>query len=189
MNNNNESAVDERAKATEDDNSLSFDNISKGEYSYQAFTNFQNYWAGPSYWRQSHNRQRSQKHRESAQSKAERRKQKQKNHKPCFTECSGEDGSDTSDNDDFLKITPQIVKKIRQCKYRQWDSEKLRLPSQCDIPRDLFRNYAFKPSLDMNVEPERPEIDTLVNMDMDLSMNADMNADVDVNVNTDEPSV
>lgn len=123
-------------------------NIQKGEYSYHAFKNIKNYWAGPSYWKHvPRNRPTIQSNRETIEVKSRGRRGKKKHDKPLFID---NDGNVSSSGDEmFIKATSRAAKKIRLCNYKRWAPEKLKLPLTNDIPRDLFHAYAFEPSHDI----------------------------------------
>lgn len=110
----------------------------KGEYAYH-FGNIRNFWAGPSYWKFSKNLNH-QNHQAPAEAdkRGNRRKTKRPN-KPKF-----DDGSDYSSDDEcFIKIKSKAAKKVRCCNRSLWSSEKLKLPAQCNIPKDLFDKYDY----------------------------------------------
>lgn len=121
---------------------LAVDNISRGEYSYRAITNIHNYWAGPSYWKLSMNRQSSRISQATVRTNHGRRAKKIPE-KPTFTDSTD---NSSSDSENFIKIKSKEAKKIRQVNYRRWFPEKLKLPERFDISKDLFEFYKFEPS-------------------------------------------
>lgn len=165
LNNNlNEPAIDPAIAEPKDGEDFSFDDLSRGEYSYQAFTNIPNFWAGPSYWKHPRNIHRGTQNNENpAQPKSRRRRIERA--KAIFTETNNED-ADTSENEGFLKATARALKKIRHCNYRLWAPEKLKLPPQYDIPKTIFDSYTFCPSIDICHPHETEEI-TQANIDDD----------------------
>lgn len=122
------------------------ENISKGEYSYNAFLHGgPNAWAGPTYWKVKHNRNGARDMRKtnsSAQTESRQQRGKKNIELPKF---AGSD-SDSSDNELFIKLTTRKVKSIRKCQYRRWLPDKLKLPPQINIPKDLFHTHTFAPS-------------------------------------------
>lgn len=124
------------------------ENISRGEYSYKAFSNVKHYWAGPTYWKIMSNRNTARntlKATSQAQTEDHQKRGKKTIELPKFVGID----SDSTDNELFFKITSKRTKSIRQCQYRRWLPEKLKLPSQFNIPNDLFYTYTFCPSTDI----------------------------------------
>lgn len=103
-----------------------------------------NFWAGPSYWKNPRNRPRIANPPEASTHSRARRKHTIE--KPHFVKFN--DDSESSEDEDFLKITKKNLKKIRHCNTRRWAPEKVRLPTQYDIPKDLFQCYTYAPSID-----------------------------------------
>lgn len=130
-------------------------NIKKGEYSYHAFGNVKNYWAGPSYWKVPRNRSTIQSDKETIKSKS--RKRRRIIDIPIKFIDTPDDES--SDEELFIKATSRAAKKLRYCKYNRWDADKLKLPPQTHIPKDLFHTYTFAPSID--IFHSRQSIDTI----------------------------
>lgn len=108
--------------------------ILKGEYAYKAFSNIRNFWAGPSYWKFSKNSNQSHQPSVGNATRAVRRKKKEPS-KPVF------DGDETSSDEYFIKIKSKAAKKLRHLNRALWNSDKLKLPPQCDVPSDLFAKY------------------------------------------------
>lgn len=124
---------------------ISFDNnnnnngiqLLKGEYAYNAFSKIHNFWAGPSYWKFSKNLSQSKQAPSENGNQGGRRKKKQPEK---ITFVWGSDSDDSSTDDDFIPIDSEAAKKLRQCNQALWNSERLKLPRQCNIPSDLFDN-------------------------------------------------
>lgn len=116
--------------------------ISKGDYSYRKISNVPYSWAGPNYWKPHY--------RSSSLNKATKKNLHQKKkiiEKPLFTINENNNVYDEDlDNDGFIKFTSKEAKRIRNCRYKQWNSEKLRLPPCLNIPKDFFYTYSFEPS-------------------------------------------
>lgn len=146
--NNNDGLLNNAMKEANNGENFRFEKISKGEYSYQAYTNIKNYWAGPSYWKQSRNHRTLHNNLESPKKlPATRKRRKIIKEKPCFKDKNeAMDDTELSDDETFLKATKKNLKKVRHCNVNRWDSEKLKLPTRCDIPKDLFNFYTFCPS-------------------------------------------
>lgn len=119
--------------------------LRKGEYSYHAFGNIRNFWAGPTYWKFSKNLNQST-HRPSENGNKSGRRKKKSPKKPTFYDDSGESSTDEY----FIKINSKKSKKLRLLNRKQWSSEPLKLPPQCNIPSDLFdkHNYNNRQSTD-----------------------------------------
>lgn len=125
---------------------LSNRNISKGEYSYHAYGDIRNFWAGPSYWKLPRNRRTNLSDNQPNEPKTVKRCAKKRYEKPQFI-CEAVDES--SDDGDFIKFGSRAAKRIRKVNYGAWDPKKLKLPSQSNIPSDLFDAYTFAPSIDL----------------------------------------
>lgn len=145
--NNNGGLLDNAMKEANNGENFRFEKISKGEYSYQANANIKNYWAGPSYWKQSRIHRTLHNNLESPKQLPKRKNRRIMKEKPCFKDTNkAMDDTELSDDEIFLKATKKNLKKVRHCNVNRWDSEKLKLPTRCDIPKDLFNYYTFCPS-------------------------------------------
>lgn len=146
--NNNDGLLDNAKNEANNGENFRFENISKGEYSYQAYANIKNYWAGPSYWKRSRNHRVLHNNLESPQQlPTARKRRKIIKEKPCFKDKNkAMDDTELSDDETFLKATKRNLKKVRHCNVNRWDADKLKLPTRCDIPKDLFNYYTFCPS-------------------------------------------
>lgn len=111
--------------------------ISKGEYAYKVFSNIRNFWAGPSYWKFSKNLNKSNQVPDGTVNRSGRRKRKQPM-KPAF-----DDGDETSSDEYFIKINSKATKKLRHLNRALWNSAQLKLPPQCDVPKDLFAKHNY----------------------------------------------
>lgn len=128
------------------DDSFALSNLSKGEYSYRAYENIRNYWAGPSYWKLAR-RPNSVKDNQTTTAHTEHGRRAIRNNKKKPTFTTGDESSD--DSGCFIAVNSQIAKTIRQCNYRRWSSDKLKLPTQCNMSKELFHFYQFCPSFDI----------------------------------------
>lgn len=135
LNNNNDNGTPHFAEPLPENN-----NIRKGEYSYH--THIRNFKYGPSYWKF------LRQHRSTVEPRPRGKRGGRKvEEKPSFIDCADE--AQISDNEYFIKTSSRVAKRIRECNYRRWSPEKLKLPTHSDIPRNLFESYAFKPSFDI----------------------------------------
>lgn len=107
----------------------------KGEYAYNAFSNIRNFWAGPSYWKFSKNLNHTQQAPAGNATRNGRRKKKLPS-KPSF-----DDGDETSSDEIFIKIKSKAAKKLRHLNRALWNSDRLKLPPHCDVPKDLFAKH------------------------------------------------
>lgn len=121
---------------------LSTKDMSKSEYSYRAISNIRNYWAGPSYWKFSLNRQSSNTNVQASVRNKHGRRLKKNPDKPIFIDCD----DSSSEDDYFIKVKSKAAQKIRNVNYRNWYPEKLMLPEKYEISKNLFDYYQFEPS-------------------------------------------
>lgn len=130
---------------------MAVENISISEYSYKAFSNIRHYWAGPTYWkfRQNRNAARDARKLNSHAQTKDRQKRGKPIEIPTFGGDGGGSDSNSSDEEIFLKSTAKNAKLIRQCQYRCWWPDKVKLPAQLNIPKDLFYTYTFGPSIEI----------------------------------------
>lgn len=153
----------------DDNNNNNRVQLKKCEYEYKAIGKVQNYWAGPSYWKYPRNFNRNTQARATVGPTRRGRKRKQEMVK--FTEIYEDD-----DDEIFVRIDSKAGKKInkmKQCNYRQWSGEKLKLPSKCAIPKDFFDINMFghkrqSPSYAVDVD-----VDEIEHMDFDDGDGAD----------------
>lgn len=142
----------------ENEEVISVNNISKGEYSYRVVDHIRNYWAGPSYWKFSLNRLSVQ----SAKPKLRRAQTRRLKIQPEKASFIGDHSTDTeSDNDVFIKVNSRAAGKIRQVNYTLWLPEKLKLPQKVNLPDDLFGFYKYEPSFD--IFGKRNSVETISN--------------------------
>lgn len=99
----------------ENEEVISINNISKGEYSYRVVDHIQNYWAGPSYWKFSLNRLSVQ----TIKPKLNREQTRRLKRQPAKASFIGDHSTDTeSDNEVFIKVNSRAARKIRQVNYQ-----------------------------------------------------------------------
>lgn len=112
--------------------------ILRGEYEYKAFGSIRNFWAGPTYWKFSKNSNRNVlRVQTDADNRVGQRKKTQiKVTKPNFYET--DDEGESSSDEYFIKTNSRKARKIRVCNRLLWNSERLKLPPQCNIPKDIF---------------------------------------------------
>lgn len=148
FNNNDGISFNDIELDNENDNGNDNGNISnrvqllKGEYAYNAFSNIRNFWAGPSYWKYSKNLNQTNATQAPAgnATRTGRRKKKQPS-KPAFG-----DGDEDSSDEYFIKIKSKAAKKLRHLNRALWNSDRLKLPPQCNVPRDLFAKHNYHQS-------------------------------------------